>query len=161
MLTPLYCGEERKLASIKHENVMVVTGIASPKQMIDDLGAYGANITPLKFADHHNFTDSDVVLINTKFSELPSPKIIITTEKDATRIFGIKGLSDEVRHSMFVLPIKVEFMLDTEDKFNEYIISYVRKNSRNSILVKGKDDNKPDNGDYTGNRSRTISFRNN
>ena len=161
MLTPLYCGEERKLASVKHENVLLVTGIASPKQMIADLKEQGANITPLTFADHHNFTDSDVVLINTKFSELPSPKIIITTEKDATRIFGIKGLSDEVRHGMFVLPIKVEFKLDSKETFNEYIKSYVRKNSRNSILAKGKDDNKPHDGDNIGNRPRTISFRNN
>lgn len=161
MLTPMYCGEERKLETVKHMNVLLVTGIASPKQMIADIEAHGARITPLTFADHHNFTDSDVVFINTKFNELPSPKIIITTEKDATRIFGIKGLSDEVRHSMFTLPIKVEFMLDSQEKFNEYIKSYVRKNSRNSILVKGKDDHKPDNGNNTGNRSRTISFRNN
>lgn len=161
MLTPVYCGEERKLATIKHENVLLVTGIASPKQMKADLEAHGANITPLTFADHHCFTDSDVVLINTKFSEMQPPKIIVTTEKDATRIFGIKGLSDEVRHNMFVLPIKVEFMLDSKEKFNEYIISYVRKNSRNSILAKGKNDHKPGNSDNIGNRSRTISFRNN
>lgn len=160
-LTPVYCGDERRLESIKHENVLLVTGIASPAQMIGDLKEQGANITPLTFADHHNFKDSDVVLINTKFSEMPSPKIIITTEKDATRIFGIKGLSDEVRHAMFVLPVRVEFMLDSKDKFNDYIKSYVRKNSRNSILAKGKDDHKPDNGNNTGNRSRTISFRDN
>ncbi len=34
---------------------------------------------------------------------------------------------------MYELPIKVSFMLDQQDNFNEKIISYVRKNSRNSI----------------------------
>lgn len=158
-LSPLYCGEERKLSSIRRdENIMLITGIASPKQMIIDLKPYSDKVTPLTFADHHNFTNSDVVLINTKFSQMPSPKLIITTEKDATRIFGIKGLSDEVRHNIYVLPIQIEFKLDTQEKFNEYIISYVRKNSRNSILAKSQNDNKASNSNNTRNRTRTISF---
>lgn len=161
VLTPLYCGEERKLSSIrKSDNIMLLTGIASPQQMMNDLGTYSNNIIPLTFADHHNFTDSDVVLINTKFSEMASPKMIITTEKDAARIFGLKGLSEEVRHNMFSLPIQMEFILDDAEMFNEYIISYVRKNSRNSILAKSQDDDKSDNSHNFRDRARTISFRN-
>ena len=34
----------------------------------------------------------------------------------------------------------------------------VRKNSRNSILAKRKDDNKSEDSYHTGNRSRTISY---
>ena len=161
-LTPIYCGEERPLSSIgKDENILLLTGIASPKQMIIDLEPYSNNITPMTFDDHHAFTAKDIELINNTFAEMPSPKIIITTEKDATRIFGQQGLSDEVRHNIYSLPIKVKFMQEQEESFNENIIGYVRKNSRNSILAKAKDEHKSKDSDNTGNRTGTISFRNN
>ena len=161
-LTPIYCGEERPLSSIdKKENILLLTGIASPKQMILDLEPYSNNITPMTFDDHHAFTAKDIELINNTFAEMPSPKTIITTEKDATRIFGQQGLSDEVRHNIYSLPIKVKFMQEQEESFNENIIGYVRKNSRNSILAKAKDEHKSKDSDNTGNRTGTISFRNN
>ena len=87
--------------------------------------------------------------------------MIITTEKDATRLFGIDGLSEEVRHNIYILPVRIAFLLDEEESFNEKIIGYVHKNSRNSILAKAKDDNMSQNSNNPGNRTRTISFRNN
>ena len=50
-------------------------------------------------------------------------------------------------------------MLDQEEQFNQKVISYVRKNSRNSILVKRKDDNASPNRHRSSNKPRTISFR--
>lgn len=161
-LKPVYCGNDRKLDSIrKDENILLLTGIASPKQMIYDLKPYSEKITPLTYPDHHQFTKKDIERINEEFADMPSPKMIVTTEKDNSRLFGMDGLSDEVRHNMYVLPVRIKFMLEQEEEFNHKIISYVQKNSRNSILAKTKDDNKPKNGNNTGNRPRTISFRNN
>lgn len=161
-LIPVYCGERRKLESIrKEENIMLLTGIASPEQMVTDLKPYTDNIVKMSFPDHHQFTPKDIKRINEEFAAMPSPKIIITTEKDNTRLFGMEGLSDEVRHNIFILPVEVRFMLEQEEMFNEKIIGYVRKNSRNSILAKAKDDNKPKNGNHLRNRPGTISFRNN
>ena len=72
---------------------------------------------------------------------MPSPKLIITTEKDATRLMGKDGLSEEVRHHLFTLPVHIHFMLDQAEKFNDFILGYMVKNSRNSILVKAKSNN--------------------
>ncbi|WP_288068234.1 tetraacyldisaccharide 4'-kinase, partial [Xylanibacter rodentium] len=142
-LRPIYCGEERPLDTISaDDHILLLTGIASPRQMIVDLSPYSTHIQPLTFGDHHTFTARDVEKINETFADMPGPKLIITTEKDATRLFGLKGLSKEVRHNIYTLPVKIEFMLGQEETFNENIIGYVRKNSRNSILVKAKDDNK-------------------
>ena len=161
-LRPMFCGEERPLKSIgKNENILLLTGIASPKQMIYDLKEYSGNITPLTFPDHHQFTSNDIERINEAFKAMPSPKTIITTEKDNARLFGMDGLSDEVRHNMYMLPVRIKFMLEQEEEFNNKIIGYVQKNSNNRILVKTKDDNKPENGDNTRHRTGTISFRNN
>lgn len=161
-LIPVYCGEKRKMESIgKDENILLLTGIASPEQMVTDIRPYTENIVQMNFPDHHQFTPKDINRINEEFAGMPSPKIIITTEKDNTRLFGMEGLSEEVRHSMFILPVEVCFMQEQEEMFNEKIIGYVRKNSRNSILDQRKDDRKSHNSDHSGNRTRTISFRNN
>jgi tetraacyldisaccharide 4'-kinase len=107
------------------------------------------------------FSKKDVQLINDTFAAMPSPKCIITTEKDVTRLYNVEGLSQEVRQQLYVLPLRIQFMLDQEQTFNQFVINYVLKNSRNSILAKGKDDHKPNNSHHSGNRTRTISFRNN
>ena len=150
------------LDRISHdEHILLLTGIASPRQMIEDLTPLCGNIKPLTFGDHHSFTSSDVDRINSEFAAMPQPKMIVTTEKDATRLIALEGLSEDVRACIYALPVKISFMLEQEESFNEKIIGYVRKNSRNSILAKAKDDNKPRNGNHTGYRSRTISFRDN
>ena len=148
------------LQSLADMHILLLTGIASPEQMKLDLEPYAKAIQPLVFADHHQFKEKDIRLINETFSNLPSPKCIITTEKDAVRLKTIEGLSDEVRQHLYVLPIRIKIMLDQEETFNKHIIDYVRKNSRNSILAKDKDDYKSKDSDHTGDRPRTISFRN-
>ena len=161
-ITPVFGSGEQSLDSIgKDCHILLLTGIASPQQMIEDLSPRCPHITPLTFGDHHTFTSSDVARINNEFAALPHPKMIITTEKDATRLIAVEGLSEEVRGAMFALPVKIRFMLGQEESFNEKIIGYVRKNSRNSILAKAKDDYKSRNGNNLRDRSRTISFRNN
>ena len=161
-LQPVFGGSSRPLSSLEpKEHVLLLTGIASPEQMIHDLKPYTKNLTPLSFADHHQFKKKDIQLINETFAQLPEPRCIITTEKDTTRLYDVEGLSDEVRRHIYALPVSIHFLLNQEDTFNQYIIGYVRKNSRNSILAKTKDDHKPNNSNYPGNRSRTISFRDN
>jgi tetraacyldisaccharide 4'-kinase len=72
-----------------------------------------------------------------------------------------EGLSDDVKKQMYMLPLRIAIMQGQQEEFNQKILGYVRKNSRNSILAKGKDDYKSHHSDSAGNRPRTISFRNN
>ena len=149
-----------RLEDLADKHVLLLTGIASPEQMKLDLEKYAKDIHPLAFADHHHFKEKDIQQINDTFGSLPSPKCIITTEKDAVRLRTVEGLSDEVQQHLYVLPIRIKLLLDQEESFNKHIIDYVRKNSRNSILAKDKDDYKSKDSDCTGDRPRTISFRN-
>ena len=146
-------------------SILLLTGIASPRQIEEDLKTLNPSLPPLttlSFPDHHNFRRRDIDRINRTFAALPSPRLIITTEKDAARLTLSDGLSDEVRRSLYVLPVTITFIgPDQEEQFNQNIIGYVRKNSRNSILAKGKDDHMPRDSHRAGNGPRTISFRNN
>ena len=149
------------LEDLTDYHVLLLTGIASPKQIYYDVKPHAKDIKTLAYGDHHAFKQKDIHHINETFASMPSPKVIITTEKDMVRLETVEGLSDEVRNNLLVLPVRIIFMLEGEATFNENIIGYVRKNSRNSILAKGKDDNKSDDSDRAGDRPRTISFRNN
>lgn len=136
-LKPLYREKEcRPLDSLlQDEHVMLLTGIASPKQLQTDMEPYTSNVHPLTFSDHHQFSTKDVEQINQTFAALPSPKCIITTEKDAARIVQTQGLTNEVRNALYVLPVTIQFLLDMQTTFNDNIIDYVRKNTRNSSLA--------------------------
>lgn len=122
----------------KH-HILVVSGIASPQHLLADMEKHTKHITSLSFPDHHDFSDKDVSRINNMFDEMPQPRLIITTEKDAARLVNIDGFSDDVRRNTYALPIEIKFMLDQEEQFNDYILNYVQANSRNSILSKLKD----------------------
>ena len=162
-LTPLFAKEKSTIEkeALEDKHVMLITGIASPKQIIIDLKPHVKEMTTLAFSDHHQFKSKDIMKINETFNAIKGEKIIVTTEKDATRLEQLEGLSEEVKQNLYVLPIKVKFMINQEEEFNDKIIDYVRKNSRNSILVKGKDGHKSKDSHNSGHRPRTISFRDN
>ena len=143
-LCPVFggAGKTKGLAELSSNNVLLLTGIASPRQMIEDLTPLAKSITPLTFADHHDFKRKDVERLNEVFESMDQPKLIITTEKDAARLTAVKGLSDEVKKHLYILPVRISFMLEQEEQFNQNITGYVHKNSRNSILAKRKDVNK-------------------
>ena len=155
-------GDRPTLETLPDYNILLLTGIASPRQLKEDLERLAAptpHLDPLAFPDHHSFSSKDVKRINSRFDALPQPRCIITTDKDATRLAMADGLSDDVKRSIYALPVHVSFMLGQEQTFNDTIVGYVRKNSRNSILVRGKDDHQPQASDHRAHRPKTISFK--
>lgn len=160
-LKGVFHTKRHSLQNLISHHVLLLTGIASPKQIQTDLQPHCKAVYPLTFGDHHAFSASDIETINRQFADLPSPKIIVTTEKDAARLIDITNLSEEVKDSLYVLPIHVRFMQGQEDEFNHKIIDYVRKNARNGIVVKAKNDHQSKDRHHSGNRPRTISFRDN
>ena len=138
----LYCITDRekiiRLQYLSEEDaVLLLTGIASPVPMIEELNKYTHNIHPVTFADHHLFSESDFKRIRKEYDKLPADRrMIITTEKDAARLLHHPLMDDELKSHCYVLPIKVEFLNNSETLFNKKIQDYVRKNTRNSVLSK-------------------------
>ena len=138
-LYPLFMDTPAQpLDALKDKEVLLVTGIASPAPLMEEVGRHAARITPLLFGDHHNFDGADMQQIAQQFHQLPGTRrLILTTEKDASRLIGHPQLCEELKPYIYVLPIEVEFLHKGELVFNPKIIEYVRKNSRNSCLSKG------------------------
>ena len=74
------------------------------------------------------FTKEDIKSILNHFASLDGDKkIIVTTEKDAARLTNSPYLCQFEDVPLYDLPVGVRFY--EEEKFNEEILSYVRKNS--------------------------------
>ena len=115
-------------------HILLVTGIASATPMVDKLREHTEHITHMEYGDHHDFTRPELQSISNTFSKIDaSDKLIITTEKDAARLSAY-SLDETITNNLYVLPIKVEFLQNQEEKFSHYIIDYVSKNSRNRIV---------------------------
>ena len=113
-------------------HVLLLTGIAGPRQMEQDVRKFVQHVSTLTFPDHHYFTKRDVDTINRALQDLPQPHIIITTEKDAARLLHLEGLTEEVKRCTYVLPIGISIMREEKEKFDKTINDYVQENKRNS-----------------------------
>jgi tetraacyldisaccharide 4'-kinase len=61
-------------------------------------------------------------------------RMIITTEKDAARLRFLPNISDVVKDNLYVLPVRIDFLQEKKETFNQLIADYVRKNQRNSVF---------------------------
>ena len=131
-LEPVFCGDSRLLDSVDAStNVLIVSGIAHPQPLVTEVCRRTTLVKHLAYADHHDFSAADIQRINSAFAALPTPRLLITTEKDAARLTSIKGLSDEVRQATWQLPICVD--IDDQEGFDKLITDYLNKNSKKKL----------------------------
>ena len=81
----------------------------------------------LKYPDHYEYKEKDIVKIKEIWTEIQSSeKIILTTEKDCMRLKMFKKELENL--PIYYLPISVNF--HEKEKFDNLIIDYVKKNKR-------------------------------
>ena len=111
--------------------ILLVTGIAYSKPIVDYLKGYSLDIKHLKFTDHTEYNASKLKKITNTYKSINNDKkIIITTEKDAIKLRENKEMEESLTRNIFYLPIEVK-IIEKEEEFNEQITQYVRKNKRN------------------------------
>jgi len=119
--------------------ILMVTGIATPRAMKKYARSISPKITSLSFPDHHPYSDGDVQTIFEKWKGLNNPEaLILTTEKDAMRM-QMNELPQEMKRLLYYVEIKIRFLNNSGQEFNQIILNYVRSNKRNSILYTGTD----------------------
>ncbi len=136
-LQGMWCDDERTLGSLtSKDNVFLLTGIGSPEQMRQDIERHTHRIVAQSYPDHHYFSAQDVRDINRRFAQIPEPKLAITTEKDATRLMNLEGLSPELREALYVLPIEVEVLRGEGAKMDKMIMDYVEEHRTDGELAR-------------------------
>lgn len=123
---------------LKGKEVILLTGIASPTSMQQEIQQY-SQVTPLAFSDHHAFKRKDMEQLHRLFEKTKgNEKIIVTTEKDAARLVELDFIPESLKPHIYVVPIEVVFMQEQQKLFNKIILEYVSKHRRNSLLSKKK-----------------------
>ena len=108
----------------KETHVLLISGIANPETIESGISSKVGHFETLRYTDHHIYDSYDLKKIQEKFSKMDSlKKIILTTEKDATRLLQFEK---ELREfPVYVLPMAHRFLFDEAKKFENEIVSFV------------------------------------
>lgn len=94
------------MQQLKNKEIVLITGIANPKPLLDYLTEKKMRFTHLQYPDHYNFSTKDIAKINEVFNTILSEeKIILTTEKDYVRL-------KNKLNNVFYIAIKSKFLTD-------------------------------------------------
>ena len=103
----------------------LVTGIADANPLVKYLEEKGHSIKHLKYSDHYNYISNDINNILAKYNEEKSTKkLILTTEKDATKLKQFLPHFNNLNFHYIPIEIKIE----QSEKFKNQILDYVEKN---------------------------------
>ena len=99
-------------------DALLVSAIANTDYLLAHLATALRSVQTLEFEDHHYFEEEDLRNMLKRFDALPSRnKIILTTEKDATRLELHQDFFWKNNLPVYVLPIEVAFCDDDEMVF--------------------------------------------
>ena len=116
-------------------DIVVLTGIAHPKPLINHLEKTYNIVEHHEFPDHHPFTEKEIQAVyDQHFNNIGNQCVLVTTEKDWMRL-----QSEHIRNIVSLLPIfvirvEVEFLTENQrNSFNQIVKDHVRgKKKENS-----------------------------
>jgi len=131
----LFTREPEKIAD---KNIVLVCCIANPTPLIKYLKQQAKQVHPLTYHDHHYFSTQDVEeIIATYANWNVQDKIIVTTEKDATRLHLHHQLLQQSGVTIAVLPIKVLTLFNQGPELDQIINDFTEQTiaENNDIAV--------------------------
>ncbi len=118
----------REPLDLKGKQALLVCGIARPEPLVAHVSTLCSAQHLLRFSDHHYYGSRDLEEIAVTFNNWQQPdKVILTTEKDATRLLLHRERLMEMKLPIAVLPIEVEFLFDAGRNFNAMIEDYINQ----------------------------------
>ncbi|KIO78436.1 tetraacyldisaccharide 4'-kinase [Pedobacter lusitanus] len=130
-LHDLYTTKVLPVNILKHKKVFLLTGIANPGPLFDYLSQFAPAIEHHDYPDHHSFSSGNLSKLVKAFRQDPAKeKIIITTEKDAQRLFDVTIRELLLDLPVFYLPIQINIDADYKKTFDQKILKYVSDTTR-------------------------------
>jgi tetraacyldisaccharide 4'-kinase len=128
---PYHLFNKNEAAINSGSSVLLVCGIANPNPLKVFLAEQVHSYDMLRYADHHIFNSDDLADIKKHFEKIQAAnKIILTTEKDATRLVKF---ADELKdYPVYVLPIEHSFLFSEGEGFDKLVLEFIKSFTRNS-----------------------------
>lgn len=113
---------------IQNSHVLIVCGIARPEPLVAFVEQQAAGVHTLTYKDHHYFVKSDLEEIKETFDGWDHPnKLMLTTEKDAARLYLHAAKLAEWGITIAVLPVEIIILFEKGLELNAIIDAYVDK----------------------------------
>jgi tetraacyldisaccharide 4'-kinase len=114
-------------------SILLFDGIANDMPLREHLERMCTDLEVIKFADHHMYSEKDLLMIRKRFDDLPTQKkVMITTEKDFMRLKNPSFGNLLKNWPLFYIPIEIEFHGDDKESFENEVFKYVAKSKRNN-----------------------------
>lgn len=112
-----------------YNGLFLFAGIANLIPLKNYLKSVSTNFEFISFSDHHAYTKDDLLHIHkTYINFAPTEKLLVTTEKDFQRLKGFTSHDLLNELPIRIVEIEIDFLFNEKNKFNNQILSYVRKN---------------------------------
>ncbi len=111
--------------------VLLVSGIAHPKPFLEHSRKAFKVKQHLNFADHHDFSQTDIRKIKKRLTENPA-WCVLTTEKDRVRLLPL--LPEALQMKVFSVGIEVKFLFNGEQSFMDGIHNFISQNTSQNNL---------------------------
>ncbi|KEQ29958.1 tetraacyldisaccharide 4'-kinase [Pedobacter antarcticus 4BY] len=135
----LYDSEEFPLSALKDKTIFLLTGIANPAPLLTYLKQLGSTIVHHDYSDHYLYKFSDLQRLRDAFhAHSGKEKIILTTEKDAQRLFDVTIKELLLNLPVFYLPIRMEVGQGKQSIFDQKLLTYVSDITRDRHLYQSK-----------------------
>ncbi len=126
-LRPYYIFDSRYQLNFTPDlEVLLISAIARTDYLMDYLQEQVAAVRPLEYEDHHYFSNYDIADMQRSFERMDAKsKVILTTEKDATRLELHRAYLQQNRLPVFVLPVEVRFLFDGKEAFDALVKQFL------------------------------------
>ncbi|MCF3108412.1 tetraacyldisaccharide 4'-kinase [Niabella sp. CC-SYL272] len=125
------------------DTLLLVTGIANPEPLKEQLQQYKKEIRTFYFEDHYDFRPEDIDRLLLDYNAFKNgTAAFITTEKDSVRLLRFKAQLEAV--ALFALPVRHRFLLDGSKKFDTLIGDFIQNFEKSQICYgkKSKEEKK-------------------
>ena len=135
---PVHIIDKTVINLDEHTEVLLVTGIASPRPLKNYVEENSNAYYMMQYRDHHIFRIDDLRDIKKRFDSIEgNKKIILTTEKDAVRLMKFKYELHQL--PFYHIPVRHHFLFEEERKFQDRIIKFISefkpKETKSAIIA--------------------------
>ena len=113
--------------SRKSDEVIAMSGIGNPAVFVEEMKRRYTLVDTVTFDDHHIYRIGDIRMLAAKLEEHPEASVV-TTEKDAVKLFNSDKIPAALRERLFYQPVRLAYIEDSDKDFLKNLHKDVRGN---------------------------------
>ena len=128
----VFTADSAEIPITAEDDILLVTGIANPKPLLQHLEGKSRSLKLLQYPDHHPFSEKDIRTILEEYRSIASQqKYILTTEKDYQRFKEFsQHFMDIPAREIRVIRTETDFYDNGKETLSSLLYQYCEENLR-------------------------------